>query len=99
MSVPSNGHIDERIRRCDEVGYGKVGVHVVRVGYAYRHALVVQHGGPPPFDSLDKIGTFFQTVGKYECESDRNPGASVLWEFNHVDVPLPGELSETAASS
>lgn len=39
--------------------------------------------GPPPFDSLDKIGTFFRTLGKYECESDRNPGASVLTAPNY----------------
>src|SRR5215831_5164820 len=39
--------------------------------------------GPPPFDSLDKIGTFFQTLGKYECEPDRNPGASVLTAPNY----------------
>lgn len=28
--------------------------------------------GPPPFDTKDKIGVFFETLGKYECESDRN---------------------------
>jgi pimeloyl-ACP methyl ester carboxylesterase len=28
--------------------------------------------GPPPFDTMDKIGLFFQTLGKYECPSDQN---------------------------
>jgi len=44
--------------------------------------------GPPPFDSMDKIGVFFQTLGKYECESDRNlPGGALfapnlsLWDI------------------
>jgi pimeloyl-ACP methyl ester carboxylesterase len=28
--------------------------------------------GSPPFDNMDKIAAFFQTLGAYECESDRN---------------------------
>jgi pimeloyl-ACP methyl ester carboxylesterase len=43
----------------------------------------LENVGPPPFDSLDKIGIFFRTLGKYECESDRNPGASVLTAPNY----------------
>jgi len=34
--------------------------------------------GPPPFDSMEKIGLFFRALGKYECESDQNPGAGVF---------------------
>jgi pimeloyl-ACP methyl ester carboxylesterase len=39
--------------------------------------------GPPPFDSMEKIVTFFQTLGKYECESDRNAGVGVLTAPNY----------------
>jgi pimeloyl-ACP methyl ester carboxylesterase len=38
--------------------------------------------GPPPFDSMEKIGTFFQTLGKYECESDRNAPLGALFAPN-----------------
>ena len=38
--------------------------------------------GPPPFDSMDKIGVFFQTLGKYECEPDRNLPAGALFAPN-----------------
>jgi pimeloyl-ACP methyl ester carboxylesterase len=39
--------------------------------------------GPPPFDSMEKIVTFFQTLGKYECESDRNAGVGALTAPNY----------------
>ncbi|HKM89863.1 MAG TPA: alpha/beta hydrolase [Candidatus Acidoferrales bacterium] len=49
---------------------------------------LLQRIGPPPFDSLEKIGGFFQTLGKYECESDRDlPGGALfapnlsLWDI------------------
>lgn len=48
--------------------------------------------GPPPFDSMDKIAAFFQILGAYECEPDRNAGAGAftapnltLWDlFNLI---------------
>jgi pimeloyl-ACP methyl ester carboxylesterase len=39
--------------------------------------------GPPPFDSMEKIGLFFQGLNKYECESDQNPGAGVFSAPNY----------------
>jgi len=60
--------------------------YVLEKAHAAKDARAVQRLesiGPPPFDSLDKIGTFFQTLGKYDCEPDRNPGASVLTAPNY----------------
>jgi pimeloyl-ACP methyl ester carboxylesterase len=44
--------------------------------------------GPPPFNTMAKIIVFFQALGKYECESDRNlPGGALfapnltLWDI------------------
>lgn len=34
--------------------------------------------GPPPFDSIQKIGAFFQVLERYECESDQNLPAGAL---------------------
>lgn len=39
--------------------------------------------GPPPFDSMDKIGVFFQTLARYECESDQNAGVGVFSAPNY----------------
>ena len=60
--------------------------YVLEKAHAAKDARAVQRLesiGPPPFDSLDTIGTFFQTLEKYECDSDRNPGASVLTAPNY----------------
>lgn len=43
----------------------------------------LQSIGPPPFDTMDKIAVFFQTLDKYECESDRNAGASAFTAPNY----------------
>ena len=47
--------------------------------------------GPPPWNNMEKIGAFFQTLGKYECESDRNlPGGALfspnlsLWDIYNL---------------
>jgi pimeloyl-ACP methyl ester carboxylesterase len=39
--------------------------------------------GPPPLGSMDKIGMFFQTLAKYEFESDRNAGLGVFSAPNY----------------
>jgi pimeloyl-ACP methyl ester carboxylesterase len=38
--------------------------------------------GPPPFDSMEKIGAFFQTLGRYECAADRNAPFGTLFAPN-----------------
>jgi pimeloyl-ACP methyl ester carboxylesterase len=40
----------------------------------------LQNIGPPPFDTMDKIAAFFQTFGKYECQSDQNLPVRALVE-------------------
>jgi pimeloyl-ACP methyl ester carboxylesterase len=40
----------------------------------------LQNIGPPPFDTMDKIAAFFQTLGKYECQSDQNLPVRALVE-------------------
>jgi pimeloyl-ACP methyl ester carboxylesterase len=39
--------------------------------------------GPPPFDSMDKIVVYFQTLAAYECESDRNAPSGVFTAPNY----------------
>ena len=43
---------------------------------------LLQSIGPPPFDGIRKIGAYFQTLGKYECESDRDAPGGVLFAPN-----------------
>ena len=43
----------------------------------------LQSIGPPPFDNMQKIGVFFQSLGIYECESDRNAPAGVFTAPNY----------------
>ena len=43
---------------------------------------LLQRIGPPPFDNMEKIGAFFQTLGNYECESDRNAPLGTLFAPN-----------------
>jgi len=75
----------------DYVGTGQVGdmPKAQQMSYAYvlekaraandtRTVRRMESIGPPPFDSMEKIGVFFQALEKYECESDQNPGAGVI---------------------
>jgi pimeloyl-ACP methyl ester carboxylesterase len=39
--------------------------------------------GPPPFDSMEKILVYFQTLPTYECESDRNVPAGAFTAPNY----------------
>jgi len=83
------------------VGTGQISNMPKGMAFSYAYALekaraagdakavqLLQNIGPPPFDSIRKIGAFFQTLGNYECESDRNlPGGALfapnlsLWDL------------------
>jgi len=68
--------------KAQQVSYAYV-LEKARTAADVRSVRELESLGPPPFDSLDKIGAFFRILGKYECESDRNPGASVLTAPNY----------------
>lgn len=80
------------------VGTGQISnmVESQRLSYAYaldkakaandrKSVAKLESIGPPPFDNMPKIATFFHILGNYECASDQNdPGGA----FTSPDLSL-----------